>query len=320
MDADNLRKMDGAALRRLRRSMNMELPEFRRWLAEQLGETSEATPFFHANGKPLWLANLYSGSAFLVCGGPSLKTLDLSKLRSRGVWTLAINNAGCLFRPNAMLHVDPCDKFHDALWLDPYVTKFCPTGMKQNTLRHKEKDGTFVRLGMDGAELKAHQMPNVVFYQRSPCYDPDKFLTETEINWGVSKKWWQRTKRTRILNSFIAAIKVLYVLGFRVVYLVGADFNMSSAQPYAFSQGGDNNKAQSNNNCYQIMDGMFQELRPRFESAEFYVFNTNPDSRLTAFDFVSYDEAIRTATKFVPQEPLDTSGWYERTIGKVGGG
>lgn len=301
--------------------MGMDLGEFQSWKANQLGEKPpEGTPFTTVNGKPLWLANLYQGSsAFLVCGGPSLKDLDLNKLRARGVWTMGINNSPCLFRTNAMLFVDDAEKFHDSLWLDPQIMKFVPSGKSKGLLRHKE-NGEFTRLKSGDEDARVRDMPNVVLYNRSPCYDPDTYLTDSAINWGTSKKWHMRTGRTRILNSMLAAIALLYRLGFRAVYLVGADFHMDAKQPYAFAQKGDDGKARSNNNCFSIMNGMFSELRPRFEAAGYHVYNTNPRSGLTAFDFVSYDEAIRTATKYIQQDPLDTAGWYERTLGKAKSG
>ena len=42
-----------------------------------------------------------------------------------------------------------------------------------------------------------------------------------------------------------------------------------------------------------------------------FVFNTNPDSRLTAFDYIAFDDAYAWAREFVP-EAIYTSGWYEK--------
>lgn len=316
MDAEKIKGMTGIELRRLRRSMGMELSEFQEWRAKQLGEKPPVKSAFDtATGKPLWLKDTQKGAAFLICGGPSLKTLDLSLLNQRGIWTLAINNAGCLFRPNAMLCVDPPDKFHSALWRDPYVTKFVPYGFSKYGLRHKEGD-TFIKMEDHGKALTPREMPNVVIYRRHPCFDPDTFLEKDEICWGVSLKWHKRTKRARVLNSMFAAVRVVFELGFRILYLVGCDFTMSASNPYAFSQEGDAAKANSNNNSYAKMNSMFEELRPRFDAKGFHVFNTNPNSGLTAFDFVDFKEAVRCSV--VAKEPLDTKGWYERKTGKMG--
>ena len=41
---------------------------------------------FAADGNPAFLGNVYrGGSAFLICGGPSLRSHDLSQLNQRGV-------------------------------------------------------------------------------------------------------------------------------------------------------------------------------------------------------------------------------------------
>lgn len=314
---EQLRGMTGLELRKLRRAKGMELAEFQDWRAKTLGEViPDESAFKTVSGQPLWLRNTQKGSAFLICGGPSLKTLDLSQLQRRGIWTLAINNAGCLFRPNAMVCVDPPDKFHHALWTDPYIQKFVPYGFSKYGLRIKEGD-TFSKMMEGERHITPRDMPNVVVYTRNPCYDPDTYLERSDICWGVSKKWHMRTKRPRVLNSMFAAVRIIYELGFRILYLVGCDFHMSPESPYAFSQQGDSQKAISNNGSYAKMNSMFEELRPRFEAKGFHVFNTNPDSGLTAFDFVSFSEAVKCAT--VASDPLDTVGWYERIIGKNNG-
>src|SRR5205085_6152867 len=45
---------------------------------------------YRADGTQLTLSNLYQGrTAFLLCGGPSLNSFDLSQLERRGVLTMA---------------------------------------------------------------------------------------------------------------------------------------------------------------------------------------------------------------------------------------
>lgn len=312
---EQLKSMTGIELRRLRRSMGMELSEFQEWRAKKLGEKIELkSAFSHPSGKPLWLKNTQKGAAFLICGGPSLKELDLTKLSQRGIWTLAINNAACMVRPSAMVCVDPPGKFHSAIWRDPAIQKFVPHGFSRYGLRDFVNN-EFVKLMGDGKHLTPREMPNVVVYRRCPCFDPDTYLEKEDICWGVSKKWHRRTGRPRVLNSMLAAVKIVYELGFRVLYLVGCDFYMSAESPYAFSQGGDAQKAASNNGCYAKMNEMFHELRPRFDEKGFRVFNCNPDSGLTAFDYVDFNEAVRcTAIK----SDMSTKGWYDGKLGKVG--
>src|SRR5690349_15908250 len=80
---------------------------------------SEQTAFRDFHGRALHLDNLHFGaSCFVVLSGPSSLQCDLSQLQSRGIWSLAVNNAGTLIRPNGWVFVDPPDKFHNAIWLD----------------------------------------------------------------------------------------------------------------------------------------------------------------------------------------------------------
>lgn len=279
-------------------------------------EPTDAVSFVRADGKPLHLNGIYQGaSVFLTLSGPSINELDLSKLHRRGVVTFGCNNSTAIFRPNIWLAVDPCEKFHSALWLDPFTLKLISSRKFGDRMRVKLPNGTFDRMkDSSGREILVREMPNVAGYVRNSFYNPSTWLSEPTINWGNSKKSANRNHQPRILNSMLALIKCSYVLGFRTVYLLGCDFSMSSEKPYAFEQEGDREKAISNNNGFRTMNQLFHELRPQFEAAGFNVLNCNPLSGLTAFDHISYDEAIERATSHI-QQKLDTVGWYDKKIG-----
>jgi hypothetical protein len=101
-------------------------------------KATENTPFRDSHGRALHLENLYHGSScFLVLSGPSSLTNDLSLLRRRGIYTLAVNNAATIIRPNAWVFVDPPEKFHSSIWLDPAVTKFVHQRFLEYSLREK---------------------------------------------------------------------------------------------------------------------------------------------------------------------------------------
>lgn len=277
------------------------------------------TPFvLPSNLQPVDLSFIGNGGAcFIVLAGPSLKLIDLSKLARRGAYTIAVNNAGTIVRPNAWTHVDPASKFHNAIWLDPHVLKFCPSRLLRRHIRQKTADGDFQKVNFEGREMTPADCPSTVGYKRQPTFNADSFLSEPVVNWGVSKKYQRQEKkhgrhRDRILNVMFAVLKIAYCLNFRHVFLLGCDFGMREAAPYAFDQGKTNGAVASNNNAYQIMQGMFSELQPIFLDAGFHVYNCNRESNLTAFPFVGYDDAIESATGFIPQDPLDTKDWYQK--------
>lgn len=276
----------------------------------------ESSPFIHAATKqPLDLSFIGGGGpCFIVLSGPSSKKLDLSQLSKRGIYTIAVNNAGTICRPNAWTCVDPVSKFHDSIWLDPGVLKFCPSTMLKRGIRRKRDDGSFESINISDRHMTPADCPNVAGYLRRPNFNVDTYLSEPFINWGVSKGYARKEKkrgreRQRILNVMFAVLKIAYSIGFRHVFLVGCDFHMDAAQPYAFEQGKHIGGANGNNNAYRIMQSMFTELLPHFAAAGFNVYNVNSDSGLTVFPFVDYIDAINGATIGIQQNP-DPKDWY----------
>jgi hypothetical protein len=57
---------------------------------------------------------------------------------------------------------------------------------------------------------------------------------------------------------------------------------------------------------------MCQELVPHFEAAGYEIFNCYRQSRLTAWPYVPFEEAVEDCRGMVPREPLDCVGWYEK--------
>lgn len=279
------------------------------------------TPFRTRDGKHLPIDGMFAGSPlFLVLGGPSIRQLDLSLLNRRGVITMGVNNSPALFRTHLWTFVDPPHKFHDAIWRDPAIVKLVPVRLWRRPIRTKSANGEFSfihRTTPDGHRelFQCGDMPGVVGYERNAFFAPARWLVEPSINWGNSMRSHRANKHHRCLNTMFAALKLAYTLGFRIVYLLGCDFKMDAAEPYAFSQGGDSGKAASNNNGYAVMQEMFAELKPHFVRHGFSVFNCNPESGLTVFPHVPYMEAIKSATRHVPQSPLDTSHWYDPISG-----
>lgn len=279
-------------------------------------EPEPKTPFMLPDGRPVDLRGLYRGGAvFIVLSGPSLKTLDLSLLSRRGIVTFGVNNSPAIVRTNLWTHVDPVRKFHDGIWLDPACLKFVPSRFLQRTLCTRDQDGkivTMTRRSEDTlAPVRPCDCPAVVGYERNAYFNPPLWLQEHTINWGNSRNSARHNKNIRSLNTMFAVLKIAYVLGFRIVYLLGCDFTMSSDEPYAFQQIKNSGAVAANNNGFHVMEQMFRELKPRFDQAGFSVFNCNPNSGLTIFPFVNYRRAIESATNLVPQDPLRTDGWYE---------
>ena len=312
--ANRARKRQAREERAKRREFR-ELRAKRNALAE--AAQGQGTPFIDAQtNKPLFLGNLYRGaSAFIILSGPSVLDLDLSLLRRRGIITIGVNNSPATFRPNIWTHVDPLLKFHDAIWKDPAILKFVNRNKLDHSIRIKKPDGRFLTITRKAENgqvepVCARDMPGVIGDCRNAYFNPETWLSEPTINWGNSKRSWGKNKQPRILNVMLAAVKLAYSLGFRIVYLLGCDFNMQEHRPYSFSEAKGATPIASNNEKYSLLCDYFSVLKPHFDAAGYRVFNCNPDSGLTIFPFVGYIEAIESATAHVPQDPLDTAGWY----------
>jgi len=247
------------------------------------------------------LSGLYNGSyAFLICGGPSVLKLDLSLLKRPGILTMSVNNSVKTFRPNLWTHVDSPDHFIKSIFTDSTIMKFCPEPLYNKYVWDSDK--------WDWTNLQLKNCPNTFFYERNASFNEHTFLEETRFNWGNSD----------VLGGgrsvMLVAIKILYVLGVRRVYLLGADFNMTSENTYHFEQSRTRESVSGNSCTYRKLNERFLKLRPIFEGKNFYIFNCNPNSLLQAFPYKSYETAIEESVSRLGVSDLTkerTEGLYD---------
>jgi hypothetical protein len=181
-----------------------------------------------------------------------------------------------------------------------------------------------------------NQCPNVVYYKDNEHFKPtEEYLDEDTINWGNhtnrcecgamrkskeenggiktnqcpkcgGNKWGAR-------SVMLAAVKIIYTLGFRKLFIVGADFKMDDQTKYAWNQDRSNSSVKSNNDTYDRLNLRFSQLRPIFESRGFYVFNATPDSGLNSFVKIPFEDAVKMASAGFPETKNErTYGMYER--------
>lgn len=263
------------------------------------------------------LRDLWRPSAgFLLGGGPSLRELDLSFLRQRGICSLGINNVAGYAPVRAMTFSDPPEKFCHAVFFDPTIMKLVPVPKLGKRVRAKKPDGTF-----GFTALRVQDCPNVWGYQRNSVWDAEQFLSSEIATWGRSKgsDIDPSQGKEKILFTFFLGLRLMHYLGCRQVFLLGVDFRMSESDGtgpgYAFAQGRTKGAAGGNNNHYRKAQAMCEELRPVFDRHGFEVFNCNPNSHLTAFPHCPLDRAIEIARGLVPPEPFPEdllTGWYEK--------
>ena len=264
-------------------------------------EFMQPMPFFwtsDGNSVNTLIGHYRGGVAFLIAGGPSFK--DLDKTRLARCWSLGLNNSPKTFRPDAWISVDDPSRFLRSVWLDPKIMKFQAASMAGKRLWDTQNNQP---LG-----LVPRDCPNVYYFKRNSKFHEKRWLQEDSLNWGNAEDFGGG--RTVMLP----AIKVMYLLGFRTIYLVGVDLDMSATRTYHFDEKRDKGAVKCNNNTYKRMNQeYFPKLRPEFEKAGLDVFNCNSDSKLTAFDYVPYEEALDHALYYPgDMENESTFGLYDK--------
>ena len=135
------------------------------------------------------------------------------------------------------------------------------------------------------------------------------------MNWGNHKKHGGGR------SVMLVAIRLLFVLGVRRVFLLGADFKMDETRKYHFDQDRAPGSIRGNNSSYDKLNNWLRKLRPMFEKQHFYIFNCNPDSNLEVFEHVSFTDAVTDVHQELGNINLGnerTSGLYDQDKPKGG--
>jgi hypothetical protein len=263
---------------------------------------------FTRDGHNVFLGDTYrGGAAFLAGGGPSLASLRLECLQDRGVLSCAMNNAATVFRPNLWVSVDDPGNFADAIWRDPGIQKFVPLCHMEKTFTVRDARGELVE-----SNEAVGDMPAVFGYRRNEEFLPEQWLYEDTFNWGNHSHQVDTLGNKGSRSVMYVALRMLFYLGIRRVFLIGCDFRMEIGKKnYAFEQERTRSSVRGNNSSYEILNRRLGALQPHFEREGFEVWNCTPNSGLTVFPHLSFDEALRLARSSMPQR-IDTTGMYDR--------
>lgn len=258
--------------------------------------------FFTKNYAEVPLINMYeNGTAFIISSGPSFAKIDQNKLRQPGILTLGINNSSKSFRPNLWTCVDSPSSFLQSVWMDPTIRKIVPISHIEKTLTdsHSNPD-KFVP-----TKIRVGDCPNVVYYRRNEVVNTEQYLFEDTLNWG------NHSDVGGGRSVFMAAVRIMYLLGIRKLFLLGVDFKMGKDYHYHFEQHRHTGSVNGNNSTYKSMMKWFGELQNQFLDLGFEVYNCNPDSALTVFPYKPFDKAIDIALKGFPSVTQErTDGMY----------
>lgn len=274
---------------------------------------------FNRDGLNIFQGDHYKGtSAFLILGGPSFGELingsstfngkltsNRELLNYPGFITMAVNNSVKTFRPNLWTCVDNPQNFIKSIWLDPKIAKYVP-------FDHTEKK-IFDNESWKEMDTLVGECPNTYFYRRNEHFNPAQFLKEGSFNWGEHSDSLDELGNKGGRSVFLVAIKLLYYLGVRNIFLLGCDFKMDENTKYHFEQDRSTGSQKGNNSTYKILEKRFEALLPHFQEVGLNVFNCNPDSGLKVFPMLSFTEAIHLGTLGIPDIKTErTAGLYDR--------
>lgn len=257
--------------------------------------------------EPLDLSGLWHPSpGFLVCGGPSLRTIDYRRIAERGIVSLAVNNVAGFAPIRAWCFSDPQNKFHHGSFLDPAVMTFAPHAKLNKHIRAKLPGN-----GFRNTRIRVRDCPNTFGFARRTTFCAETFLTDWYSQWGYGGKAGEDRPFSR-LATMLCGLRLMHYLGCPRVYLLGVDLDKESQEPgkaYCFDErgsGGMRHLAKENRYAHL--------LRPVFDAAGWQVLNCNPASKLDAFDYVPFEAALADCKSCVPDEPFDLRDWYVKSI------
>lgn len=266
--------------------------------------------FFTREGASLDLVgSARGGTAFLICSGPSFAKVNKDMIKNAPVFKLTTNNAVASIRGNAAIVVDDPCRFTLSMWLDPSITKFVPMALMEKPLWDnrflKDKDGNGIQK-WEPFDKKVGDCPNVVGFRRNEKFMPSRFLYEDTVNWGMHTKWDGGGR-----SVFLASMKILWLLGYRRIYLFGVDLYMDENNRYHFNEGRTNSAIRGNMSTYAKLKKWFGELAPYLEAEGTIVKNANPDSHLEVWPKITPEQAVYEATQEIGDFTKErTDGMY----------
>ena len=238
--------------------------------------------FLDAHKNPMRLTNqFWNQSVFICANGASFKNLDWSKLKQPGIVTFGMNNGAQAFRPNLWSGQDTPGKFMESIWEDPTIMKF-------TDINNAKKEYA--------PNKKVSDSPNMVYHVRKSDFNPDTWASSNHISWGL--------KDTRC--SLMATLHICFFLGFKKIYLLGVDWNMTPDNKYFFEQDRTPEAIAQNMKLYCEQSAHLAELYPRLKNLGRQIYNCTAGSKLNVFPFMDFDAAIQEAA-------IDTS---ESTLGR----
>ena len=308
--------------------------------------------FWTHDNKPVYINNLFRGAhCFLILGGPSANDLDLDKLYNPSIMTMGVNNSPATFRPRLWTMVDDVKSFMKSIYTDVGILKFMPQPKSSHRIWDNmagREDRTKV-IQCPSVLYYKRQSTESEWFRTDTFLADQNFCwgnheDRCECGWkrpGKVKKCkkcghdefrrgkkckkcgWERPAFIKVCKKcgeskfgvrsvMLVAMRILYELGFKYVYLVGCDFKMEHGKKnYSFDQDRSKGSVSNNTQTYTRLNERFPKMRPVFDINDFFVYNCYEQSGLTAFDYLPFEEAVARALAHIPAREK-TAGLYDR--------
>lgn len=251
------------------------------------------------------IRNMWHGtSAFLVGGGPSLKHVDISRLRDRGVLSLGINNVAAHIPCTAFTCGDPAMKFSEAIWHDGRIIKFIPKSMLASRIRCK-RDGQFA-----WSEYATGDCPAVFGIDRGARFDPATFFSTPYASWGA--KGGDVDEWPNIRFTMFVGFRLLHFLGVRRVFWLGVDFFKDGDLKYSFEQDKAGAVRGGGSSHWRKARIMLEAIKPYLQNAGMECYDAGPVSQLGVWDRCSFEDAVSDCQERLGPLPPDLTGWYSK--------
>jgi len=211
------------------------------------------------------LDGLFDGQECVVAGGaPSLNGFA-EKAAVHRVPILAMNNAATVIRPTLWVSGDKPICFDPSILIDPTIMKFALISRRK----------------FEVAGRPWQEQPNTFFYGTKEGFNESNLL-----NPHRDLVWWK--------NTFFISLQLAYRLGFRVIYLVGCGFEISSDSQYAWDTKLNDLEIGRNRRLYGDSVRKLKSLLPHFKEKGLSVISATPGSLANDFlPYVDEDEVLR---------------------------
>ena len=225
--------------------------------------------------KPADIDNLFRGACVLVGGGPQY-TECLDALKNPNILTMAMNNTAVSFRPDLWIGCDQAANYSNSILLNPTIMKFAQLNRMGCELT-------------DRPGVKWRTLPNTFFFPIKSDFPFRSFFHR-----GKYFGWWK--------NVFLAALLVIYRLGFNKVYTVGCGFHITVKDQYGFPSNLDEGQVKYNQRTYNLAVNQVRAILPYAVEANFEIISCTPGSKLN--DIVPYEPFEKVCEELIAKVPM----------------